>query len=985
MSAPLGIERFPEFFQAVHRYQPFPWQERLALQVHRTGAWPDLLDLPTGSGKTAVLDIAAFLLACDAAAGVVQRFPRRTVLVVDRRVVVDQAAVAGRALLDALRHPQHEVVALAADALRRLSGTDVPLVTGALRGGIVRDNSWARRPDVPALLSSTVDQVGSRLLFRGYGVSASMRPVHAGLLGNDVLLLLDEVHLSQPFAQTLRAIGERYHGAGTGPVPRRWSVVELSATPSGPDSRAPFRLDPDSDLDPDRSGILRRRVVASKPVQLQPVKAKKGDRRPLVGATVKAVTEVLEQEHVRTVGVVVNRVRTASEIAGALREQHGLETLLLTGRMRPLERDERLGQHHDRLRTGRTRTDGEPLVVVGTQCIEAGADFDFDALVTECASLDALKQRFGRLDRNGELSAAGTAAPGRILALQHDTAAGSVDPVYGEALAQTWSWLRGVRAPDFGISHLERPAAELVERVLAPRDDAPVLFPSHLDAWAQTWPVPEPDPDVSFWLHGLRPTATDVQVIWRADLTRSFLSEARPGTPRAADVAALVAACPPGSGEAVSVPLPAVRRWLSGDVLPVEVADVEGAAVLDEDPATRPSSAPRPVVRWRGDETSVLLDPKEVGPGDTIVVPSEYGGLAQGSWDPAATDPVGDLGHAVQLRQRPRVVLRLVPGLLPPGFAPPTPVAGDSGNADVDAVIAWLDEPRDRGGQTDRVVATIIGHLAHHRKDLRVRRHVTPLPDSAAPTSEPPSHFVCSAVVPQSERDDGDEASLAATTDSEPSTSSFAGPIVVSLDDHLGGVGRWAKDLAGRCGLPPELVDDLALAGRLHDLGKLDPRFQLWLHGGDELNAAAAPAALAKSAVPDNDLASRQRARERSGYPRGARHELLSVALVQGADALRRDSHDWDLVLHLIASHHGFCRPFPPVVVDPVPVEVRGTVAGTELRSLSDHDLARLDSGVPDRFWSLVRRYGWFQLAWLEAIFRLADHGRSAEEQGGTS
>ena len=207
----LSVDDFDAFHIAVHGKdkKAFDWQTRLLRQIVADRKWPRVLDLPTGVGKTTCIDIALFALALDAQEAPETRWcPRRIAMVVDRRIVVDQVAERGRKLLRALVASNAEpVVREVADRLRALSKeAEEPLGVFTLRGGMPKDDGWARTPDQPLILASTVDQLGSRLLIQGYGISKGMKPVHAGLLGNDVLLLLDEVHLSQPFAETLDAL-----------------------------------------------------------------------------------------------------------------------------------------------------------------------------------------------------------------------------------------------------------------------------------------------------------------------------------------------------------------------------------------------------------------------------------------------------------------------------------------------------------------------------------------------------------------------------------------------------------------------------------------------------------------------------------------------------------------------------------------------------------------------------------------------------------
>lgn len=1025
MTASLTVANFPEVFAAFNGQPPFPWQDRLVREVAERRRWPDLFDLPTGSGKTAILDAAVFLLAVDAQQQVQQRWcPRRIAFVVDRRIVVDQAYERAERIRNALDTGSGTTRVVASALLSLTGGTGTPLQTTRLRGGVILDESWVRRPDQPLVITSTVDQVGSRLLFQGYGVSRGMRPIHAGLLSSDTLVVLDEVHLSQPFAQTMRALRHHIDRPGQHGPPSRWHLTQLSATPGAlhttatqTEDRWVFHVEPDVDLDGSESaGLLEQRIRAAKPARLQPVRTSRRDparaRTELAAAAATVASELTAHDQVNAVAVVVNRVDTARAVFDRLADSP-VDRVLLTGRMRPLERDQLVAVLSERVRSGRDRPprdqDGgqRPLVVAATQCIEAGADYDFDALVTECASIDALRQRFGRLDRFGELAAAGSPAPAVILGPADAVAPDAHDLVYGGSLAQTWQWLvtqSSGRPVDFAITALAVPDDPAL---LPDRPDAPHLLPGFLDAWCES-PLSLGDdrrPPIDPWLHGTGEDTADVGVVWRSDLTDGLLWTASNAnsddTTRAAalsDVRDILAVCRPLAIETLGLPLPAVRRWLA-EAEPMPVSDTEGMASPSDQPLPQRS---RPFVAWNGDQTTVETRASALRPGATIVVPCDYGGLAAGQfggityrwWAPDArpqspgTTPASlasagsptstpatatDLGDEAHRLHSGRRVYRLVPpdGATTPWIDPhlqdvPTPAHRSPDETAEEHLTSWWSEhPEIVGDASDLMAATIRDMRATGSDGTERSWYVVVLPPSGSEAAMVPA-----ASLPTTAADD---------VDSEPETSSFTGAHA-ELAAHLAGVATHARAIAHRCGLSDPLADDLALAATLHDVGKADERFQAWLRHGMP-RPSDAPL-LAKSLTAAFDRAERRAALQRSGYPPGARHEATSLALADGEPRLATMAHDWDLVRHLIVSHHGWGRPFLPPVDDRQPIDVvLDHPDGIRLHGRSDHALADVSSDVAERFWRLIDRYGWYGLARLEAILRLADHRRSEEEQ----
>lgn len=949
----IAAAQFTEFFRGVNGVAPFPWQQRLAQKVLAERKWPDVLALPTGSGKTAVLDIALFCLAAAPDA-----FPRRIVLVIDRRVVVDQGADRADRIAAALLAASRGVVADIASNLRAMWGGkagESPFETAVLRGGMPRDDAWAKRPDRPVVAVSTVDQVGSRLLFRGYGVSSRMSSVHAGLLGHDTLFILDEVHLSVPFAETLLGLRERWRGFHGNLLPDRWGVVRMSATPGLAQAQdTHFGVNDAAWADDELDPKLSLRIQAVKMAKLRIVKVT-GQIEQEKGAAVAICcadeAKKLVKPGVRTIGVIVNRVAVAREIAEKLRADSGITVQLLTGRMRSIDRDSCLKNLLPLVEAGRPRMpDARPLFVVATQCIEAGADFDFDALVTECASLDALRQRFGRLDRLGHLKQTIAVVVARSDQIAD---ASDADPIYGEALRATWRWLGPVDSVvDFGVAAMDqRIRSADLSTMLAPHPHAPILLPSHLDALCQTHPRPLPDPDIPLWLHGPQRGEPEVQLIWRADISAADLLL---DSVEVLDlIRSKLAACPPAAVEALSLPIHAVRRWLAEEGeqfladVPASLVDVE-----EEEPAPNVRRA----VYWNGDDSSVV-GYQDIKPGMTLVIPSEYGGIDNDNWAPGATSqPVSDHGDLAQWKARGRATLRLDARSLPDELLADEPIPRAEDEEDSRTlqarVRAWL------LAQSTTLPAPWDAVIRALRKKCRVVRHA----DSSLTLIAPPSR-----VEGVSTEDDG-----ASFTETE-----------VTLAQHSQDVKQWAESFVRRLNLPESVAQDIVLAAWLHDVGKADPRFQRWLVGGSEVRFALLNDPLAKSGQSVRDRSAREQARIQAGYPVGYRHELLSVAMVQANTNLLAKANDIDLVLHLVGSHHGWCRPFAPFRDDGdemvAQCKLSNGPGGIEiaLEATVRHRLARLDSGVGDRFWRLTEKYGWWGLAWLEAILRLADHRAS--------
>ena len=342
-------------------------------------------------------------------------------------------------------------------------------------------------------------------------------------------------------------------------------------------------------------------------------------------------------------GVVVNRVAGARAIFDRLRSEvmGEIEVTLIIGPARSVDREDRATEL-DFIRTGRRdalRLLPKPLVVVtATQTIEAGVDLDFDGLVTEAAALDALRQRFGRLNRAGR----GITPEGVILAHKDDIGAKADDPVYGDRIKTTWAKLQHLAAAangaiDFGISAFRsRIDKEEASRLAAPTADAPIMMPAYADLWSHTWPIPHADPEVALFLNGPDRSPATVQIVWRADIDEQ--NDLRPAIADKAERTRLIELfklAPPRAAEAIGVPLWAARAWL--EQAGANQANFSDAVERSPEGNEERGEEAKRAFRWAGEdsECTKVVYPSEIKNGDLIAVPATtHGGCDQWGWDP---------------------------------------------------------------------------------------------------------------------------------------------------------------------------------------------------------------------------------------------------------------------------------------------------------------------------------------------------------------
>jgi CRISPR-associated endonuclease/helicase Cas3 len=180
---------------------------------------------------------------------------------------------------------------------------------------------------------------------------------------------------------------------------------------------------------------------------------------------------------------------------------------------------------------------------------------------------------------------------------------------------------------------------------------------------------------------------------------------------------------------------------------------------------------------------------------------------------------------------------------------------------------------------------------------------------------------------------------------------SSAAPVSQELGEHLQWTAEEAESITRRLALPLEIASAVKIAAQVHDLGKNREGWQRAI-GHPPSGADWKP--WAKSAG--------------RGYDRSVvgkyRHEFGSLREAMNRPEIN-DSPERDLILHLVACHHGWARPH----YEPEHWDIADDVSDEENQQIASETMRRVAR--------VQRKYGHWYLAWLESLIRCSDYAAS--------
>jgi CRISPR-associated endonuclease/helicase Cas3 len=894
---------------------PFPWQNRL-LEKFLAGDFPSALDIPTGLGKTAVMTI--WLVARAAGAPV----PRRLVYVVDRRAVVDQAtdvALNLRKVVD--QEP----------TLKQSLGLVHALPISTLRGQFVDNREWLEDPSLPAIVVGTVDMIGSRLLFSGYGVSQKMRPYHAGFLGADSLIVLDEAHLVQPFERMLEQVakGKDANGRILWPeaefealVPKL-RVLSLSATGRARTGEDVFRLDEKDWKHP----VVQKRLGASKRAILKPAISETD-----LPSALADQAWVLSQGGVASARIIVfcNSRDCAQKVQENL-EARGPksgpkpDTELFVGGRRVHERNLVAKWLSERGFIAGEKVELErPSFVIATSAGEVGVDLDADHAVCDLVAWERMVQRLGRVNRRGEGKAKIVVIPQE---LDKD---GNVS--CRESLLRLFETLPPVEdgegvdvSPGALVTLKERPdLQELIHTASTPARLHPPLTRALIESWSMTSLEEHTGrPDVEPWIRGwLNPDEADepqTTVVWREELPLKVDGDTKMvRLLEGKDLEAFRDAADPHTAEKLETETRRVLDWLVKRVEKIDSAKGKSAGSEESENSRheRPLSSEdivAVVLDFKGGSERTLKG-KEISENrkqlertlanSTLIVDCRLGGLRRGllakEEDVYAEDVTTLGGDDYDSQLGSRTDLKTVREI-------PFQVRRISSDQARKSAKGWRTEaaiPAEKVG--DEITVWLV---------------IESLVSQAAGSEEGRSGSLCNQL----------------------------------LDVHEEWAESDARAIAAQLALPPEYAEMLAVAARLHDEGK---KAACWQQAFNAPNGGSPPYAKTKG-------------RPRFSILGRYRHELGSLPYAEAHARVQALAPELrELCLRMIVAHHGYARPL---------IRIEGAAEPPSRLKKRAQEIAL-------GFSALEKRWGPWGLAWWESLLRAADQkaSRRNDEEGGT-